>query len=116
MKTVETGQLGEQLAERALRREGMKTLERNYRFGHLEIDRIMWERKTGTLVFVEVKTRSESSIGFPREAVTAQKQRHVRKAAQAYCVLNGYTETPCRFDVVEVWLESKRVERIENAF
>lgn len=116
MKTVAVGREGERLAERALRRRGMKTLERNYRFGHLEIDLILWERRTGMLVFAEVKARSESSRELPRQAVTPQKQQNLRRAAEAYYALNGYTDTPCRFDVIEVWLESKRVDWIENAF
>ena len=116
MNKTETGKLGEQIAEKALHRDGMRTLDRNYRFGHWEIDLVMWERKTGTLVFVEVKARGDNAAAFPREAVTPQKQYHLRRAAEGYCLENGYTDTPCRFDVVEVWLESKRAERIENAF
>ena len=116
MKTVDAGRIGEELAEKALRRERLKVLERNYRFGHLEVDLILWDRKTQTLVFAEVKARSESAVGFPRESVTPQKQRYLKQAAKAYCAVNGYTDTSCRFDVVEVWLESKRVDHIENAF
>jgi len=116
MNTTDVGRIGERIAEKALRKEGMKVLDRNYRFGHWEIDLILWERKTGTIVFAEVKARSESTIGLPREAVTYTKQKHLRRAAEAYCLQNGYAEYPVRFDVVEVWLESKHVERIENAF
>ena len=116
MKTTDAGRIGEALAERALKREGMRLLVRNYRAGRWEIDLIMRDRRTDMLVFVEVKARSGTRFGLPREAVTPQKQAYLRRAAQMYLIETGMTETPCRFDVAEVWLDTKEVVRIENAF
>ena len=116
MKTTEAGRYGEALAERALKRTGMRLLCRNYRAGHYEIDRIFCERRTGCIVFVEVKARSGTAYGLGREAVTPQKQRFLRQAAERYLFENGLLDAPCRFDVVEVDLNDGSVKRIENAF
>ncbi len=116
MRTIDAGKRGEEIAEKALHKAGMKTLARNYRFGHCELDLVMQERKTGTIVFVEVKARSNDTVVFPRQSVTWKKQQNLRKAALGYCAENGLTEQPCRFDVVEVWLDDAHVEQFENAF
>lgn len=114
--TVDLGRRGEMLAERALKRAGMRLLARNYRAGHYEIDRIFRERRTGFIVFVEVKARSGTAYGLAREAVTPRKQRFLRQAAERYLFENDLLGAPCRFDVVEVDLKDGRIERIENAF
>lgn len=53
-------------------------------------------------MFVEVKTRVDEQFGAPSEAVDAQKQRHLSKAALEYLRLLGYPEVSFRFDIVEV--------------
>lgn len=116
MNKTEIGRHGEDVALRALKREGMKLLARNYRAGRYEIDLIMRERKTGTVVFVEVKARSEDAVLLPRTAVRGQKQLYLRRAAKAFLDEYDLNDVPCRFDVVEVWLDSGTVNRIEHAF
>ena len=56
----------------------------------------------GTLVFVEVKERHGASHGTAVEAVTAEKQRRVVRAARIYAANRGLSETPVRFDVVAI--------------
>ena len=55
------GRLGEDLAAAHLARLGFATLARNVRTRAGEIDLIAVERRRGTLVFVEVKTRRVSA-------------------------------------------------------
>ncbi len=116
MKTAEAGRIGEALAERALKKAGMRTLAKNYRFGHCELDLVMQEKQSGTIVFVEVKARSGNMLGLPREAVGPKKQALLRRAAQGFLIEQQMPDAPCRFDVVEVFLDENRIERIENAF
>ena len=92
------GRHGEALAERALRRAGLRILERRFRCRGGEIDLIAEDGRT--LVFAEVKTRSGVAFGLPAEAVTAAKQRRIVRAARLYLSRRGLWERPCRFDVI----------------
>ncbi|MCL2695734.1 MAG: YraN family protein [Clostridiales bacterium] len=113
---LKTGAKGERLALRYLRWRGYALVEKNFKSRRYEIDLIMRARRTGTLVFVEVKTRRENSLTAPYEAVTPQKQHYIRQAATAYLMQQGDLNVPLRFDVAEVFLPSRRVHHIENAF
>lgn len=116
MNTAETGELGERLAARYLKRNGYRILERNYRAHRHEIDVIAREKRTGTVVFAEVKTRTPGSYGRPADAVDADKRRFLRLAAESWLLHNGGPEQPARFDVIEVFLPEKRVNHLINAF
>ena len=116
MDKRETGNFGEELAERYLKRRWYRILERQYRCRFGEIDLIA--RKGGILCFVEVKTRSSVARGLPRDAVDQRKQQRLRKTAALYLAERGL-DCPVRFDVAEVYLEegkAPRIEYLENAF
>lgn len=103
----------ETMAADYLRGQGMRILARNYRLRSGEIDLIA--RDGNTIVFVEVKYRTDERQGNPLEAVSVSKQRTIVRTAQHYLLLNGYREdTPCRFDVVGI--EGERIIHIPNAF
>ena len=68
---AELGRRGEQLAVDHLEARGMAVLERNWRCRLGEIDIVARDR--GDLVFIEVKTRSNSDCGHPFEAITPIK-------------------------------------------
>lgn len=118
------GNFGEREAEKHLKKNGYRILDRNFDDGEHEIDLIVKNRDT--LAFVEVKTRSETSKD-PREprpasAVTPEKQRGIISAARAYLSLHP-SELRLRFDIVEVTVSGEadkwKVERIchiEGAF
>ena len=116
MSTLHTGQRGERIAARYLRRNGCRILARNYRAGRHEIDLIAEDKATGTIVFVEVKTRTEGGLGRPAEAVDANKQRFLRLAAEQWLSENDARDCSARFDVIEVLLPEGALNRIENAF
>ena len=116
MNTAETGRTGEALAVRHLRRSGYRILAKNWRSYRHEIDVIARERSTGTVVFVEVKTRTPGSFGRPADAVDQNKRRFLRLAAESWLLSNGGIEQPARFDVIEVLLPEKTINHIVNAF
>ena len=60
------GELGERIAERWLRRQGWRVVQRRFRFGHRDIDLVV--ERDGTIAFVEVKARRGSQFGDPVEA------------------------------------------------
>ena len=100
MRAIDLGRRGEEIAEQYLLDLGMRVLRRHYRIRGGEIDLVAEEN--GTLVFVEVKTRSTDRCGRPAEAVGHRKQARLTRAARFYLMESGNDDRPCRFDVVEV--------------
>jgi putative endonuclease len=94
------GTRGEALAVAELRRRGYRVLERNFRTPVGEIDVVAEEGET--LCFVEVKWRRGTAMGHPGEAVTAEKQRRIARAAEWYLARRRGPARPCRFDVVAI--------------
>ena len=113
---MNTGKRGERLAALYLFFHGYRILERNYRYGRYEIDIVARERRTGILVFAEVKTRSSTAFGRPVDAVTAQKQFFLTRAAQGYLKTHRIPDAHTRFDVVEVYTKPLRVVHLPGAF
>jgi putative endonuclease len=110
------GDHGEDLAAAALKKQGYKILERNYRTPLGEIDLVARQGKT--LVIIEVKTRKSTRFGSPQEAVSAAKQAKLRRLADYYLKDKRLTGSLVRFDVVAILLEDAgpRIEIIPNAF
>lgn len=75
------GRRGEAAAARYLRRRGLRILTRNFRARSGEIDLVALDRKTDTLVFVEVKSSLEASRGDPLERIHPAKVKRIRRAA-----------------------------------
>ena len=68
------------------------------------------------LVFVEVKSRMSDDFGAPSEAVDFTKQRKLSMVASQYIEKNMLFGAPARFDVIEVRLDTGKIEHIQNAF
>ncbi len=110
------GDRGENMAARELRNKGYKIIVRNFRCELGEIDIIA--RDGNTLVFVEVKTRTEDSPA-PEDQVNNIKQHQVTKAAKYYLTRYGVPQPPARFDVIAIiWPTGRQpqIRHIENAF
>ncbi len=91
------GRMGEEIATKELQRKGYEIVERNYQNRYGEIDIIAKEGET--LVFVEVKAKTEDLTGNPEEMVGRGKLMRVRNMANIY--LDG-KEVLCRIDVVAI--------------
>ncbi|HKZ46725.1 MAG TPA: YraN family protein [Thermodesulfobacteriota bacterium] len=113
---ISVGKQGESLATEFLRKNGYRIVENNFRNRYGEIDIIAIEGKT--IVFIEVKTKTNSKFGPPKMAVDLRKQRQISKAALAYLTQKRMNNNPARFDVVGIsMLENKtEIELIKNAF
>jgi putative endonuclease len=109
------GDRGEELAARYLRKNGLKILKRNYTSPTGEIDIIA--RDGDTVVFVEVKARSDARFGLPAEAVGERKQQKIRSAALHY-LQTLRRQPPARFDIVSIYIKDGReeIEHIRDAF
>jgi putative endonuclease len=112
----ELGKLGEQIAYDFLIDEGYKILDRNWFFQKAEID-IVAQKESGTLVIVEVKTRTSNFVGSPEEFVTKKKIKLLVMAANEY-VISKKMNVEVRFDIIAIVKNSKyqHVDHIENAF
>lgn len=108
------GDEAEMLAAAHLEKHGLRLVERNYRCRHGEIDLIM--RDGDTLVFVEVRLRTNAKFGGAAESITQQKQGKILQAARHY--LAGQRKLPpCRFDAVLLGgLDTGTIEWLKNAF
>lgn len=90
------GRLGEDHAAGFYRARGAEVLARNVTYPVGELDLVCRE-PDGTIVFVEVKTRSGRGYGGA-EAVNAHKLARIRRAAARWLEGRGYV--PVRIDVL----------------
>lgn len=108
---LKTGALGEELACRYLEAAGYSILERNWRYGHKEIDIIA--QLGGTLAIVEVKTRSAGSYLSARDSVTREKQSYLIQAADHY-VRQRFLDLDVRYDIIAIDIARDRSYHIEH--
>ena len=92
-----SGLAAEKLAATFLISHGLKLVTQNYhcRFG--EIDLIMTD--ASTLVFIEVRLRSNKQFGSAGASITPQKQQKLILTAEHYLQQNA-VKNACRFDVI----------------
>lgn len=113
-----TGAAAEDLALAWLQQRGLTLVRRNYRVARGpgarggEIDLILCDAD-GTLVFCEVRARSNARHGGAAATVGAAKQRALVYAAQHF-LLTLPRQPPCRFDVLAI--DGGHVEWLRGAF
>lgn len=119
---VTTKSRGDEAEGRALaylQAQGLELVERNYRVARgpsargAEVDLIMRDDRDGTLVFVEVRLRSDSDHGGAAASIGRGKQQRCIRGARHYLMqVNPWP--PCRFDVVAI--DGDALEWIVAAF
>ena len=118
MGSKELGDLGEKHAARSLALKGYSIIARKFRCRFGEIDIIALDK--GTLVFIEVRSKSDSEYGLPYETIGHIKRQHIRKVATAFQVKYGLLDHDSRFDCVSVIFDKngnlKDMELIKDAF
>ncbi len=119
METKQRGNYAENEACKFLVRNGYKILERNFYFGHQEIDIIALDNKE-TLAFIEVRSRKEG-LCSPEESIGPQKKKNIIRVAQFYLKVKNLNDFPCRFDVVIILYKDastdiEKIELIKDAF
>ncbi|MCX5669836.1 MAG: YraN family protein [Planctomycetota bacterium] len=102
----ETGRAGEKAAEKFLRNHGYRIIARNVTYRQGEVDLVAQEKRSGTLCFVEVRSRAtedgrEPEIS-PEQTVTPAKRRRVIGAAKKFLADRRAMDRPARFDVIAV--------------
>ena len=100
-------------ARRWYRLRGWQILGENVWIGGNELDLVV--RRGRALRFVEVKEKSGTGLGDPLEMVTAEKQRRIRRAAEAWLASQPELDRCiAAFDVVAV--RGAKLERLQDAF
>ncbi|MFN8205854.1 MAG: YraN family protein [Bacteroidales bacterium] len=109
------GKKAEDITLRELEDRGYQLLDRNWQFGHKELDLVMLDGDE--LVVVEVKSLRSVVYGNPIDHVNQKKERNIIDAADAY-IIEKDLNNPVRFDVVEVVFSGEEyiINHIPGAF
>ena len=111
MRSDLIGAYGEHLAAKFLRDDNYIIRAANFKTYNGEIDLIA--EKNNIICFIEVKTRQIGGITAPADAVNIHKQENIKSVASVY--LNKYGNgLEHRFDIIEVFLDGKQVEKINH--
>ena len=113
----ELGHRGEDEAARHLKSLGYRIVGRRERVLRGDIDIVALDGRT--VVFVEVRAKSDTSHGHPAETVGPAKQRRIAELAAAYIRRHRLEDQSVRIDVVAVTFPAAGkpvVEHYQNAF
>ncbi len=111
------GNNAETLAEKYLITQGLLAIECNYRCKAGEIDLLMQD--ADTLVFIEVRYRSNPFFGTAAESITPRKMQRLRKTAEHFLLTHKqYAHLFLRFDVIAISAQTGKQELlwIKDAF
>lgn len=114
---LDFGKTSESEAAEFLKNQGYKILELNYRSIFGEIDIVATDARA--LCFIEVKSRSSSAFGLPKEAVNRRKQHKLSQSALSYLKERQLLNQSCRFDVLALSRDKQGqpgFELLKNAF
>lgn len=106
------GTEAEHAARGFLEQQGLRFVTANYHCRRGEIDLVM--RDGETLVFVEVRLRSNPRYGGAAASVDYHKQKKLVSTAEHYLQTSGF-DGPARFDVIAM-SGANTIDWIQNAF
>ncbi|SMC71164.1 YraN family protein [Pedobacter nyackensis] len=110
------GTWGEKIAVAYLESCGYRILNTNWRCARAEVDVIADQE--GTIIFVEVKTRSSVDYGHPEDFVSYKKEKQLEFASSAYIEMRQH-QGEIRFDIIAIVFENKdiyQINHIKDAF
>ena len=113
MQAKALGYEGEKLAADFLRKKGYEIVQQNFTVRGGEIDLVA--KRGETLVFVEVKTRTNEQFGSGDESFTSLKKRRILRAIEQY-LYRTYRDADVdyRVDLIEIALSSGKQPRIRH--
>ena len=118
---------GEEIAAEYMQSKGYAVLHRNYRTEFGEIDLILCSyehsgepiEKVPQIIFVEVKTRSNTRFGFPETGITEAKQEHLTASVDAFLQEHPDFSGEIRIDVISILMhrgeKEPEIVHFENA-
>lgn len=118
MLNCSIGKYGETLALNFLKNSNYLILTKNFRCKKGEIDIIC--KYNDIIVFIEVKTRYSNTFGTASSSVNFIKQNKIINVSKYYLQKNNLFNYFIRFDVIEVFLNTKKdtydINHIPDAF
>ncbi|RLD04580.1 MAG: YraN family protein [Chloroflexota bacterium] len=121
-KRQQLGRWGETKAAEYLEKQGYKIIDRNAYTQYGEIDIVAQQtiKNTPYTIFVEVKTRTTTTFGYPEEAITNLKREHILASAMAYLQENPQLSDNWQVDVIAIRRLNTKTEpeirHFENVF
>lgn len=100
LRSTQVGADGETLVASFLLAKGATIIARNWRIKEGEIDLVA--RIEGTLIFVEVKSRTSDKYGHPLESIGAEKARRLQRLALAWISIHDQWGADYRIDCAAV--------------
>ncbi len=101
--TKDLGDLGEKIAEKFLKNNGYKVLDKNFRYRNFgELDIIA--QKGNDIIFFEVKTRKVTGLSdfLPEDNITSEKQRKLIKLAEIYLNKSNLISKSWQIDILAI--------------
>lgn len=100
MNKKELGKRGEEIASEYLKKLGYKIITKNFKTKYGEIDLIF--EKNDSIIFVEVRTKSNLNILSPEESLTSKKFDRLKKSSLEYLSLNGKKYKNIKFEFIGI--------------
>jgi putative endonuclease len=96
-----------------LNSQGLKPVCQNFNCKLGELDLVMLENET--LIFIEVRYRTQIGYGSATESITPAKQKKIRRTAQYFLLTHPeFQHHSCRIDVIAI--DKDQINWIKNAF
>ena len=109
---IKLGRFGEQVAAKYLQNKGYKILAKNYYTREGEIDLVC--QKDDVIIFVEVKTRTNQTFGWPEEAVTDEKLEKIATASEEY-LQEKEIDSEWQIDIISIIIDQrKKIAKINH--
>lgn len=115
------GRWGEEKAAQYMISRGYQIIDRNVRTPYGEIDIIAQmqqnrvtpgDQDAWMTIFVEVKTRQTENFGYPEEAVTISKQKHLLASAEWFLMDHPEYDGDWRVDVIAIRILSDNPDNL----
>lgn len=105
MTASETLQVqGKKAAAKFLNNQGYTVCEQDWCCKHGSVDLVVSDE--GSLVFVEVKTRSNTDRGLPEDAITKDVRKRNERMAISYLTSHEEVDVAIRFDIITILVVS----------
>lgn len=111
LNKLSLGKKGERIAKKFLRKKKLKFITNNFVYKKKEVDLIFKDEKNKTLIFVEVKTRSDDSFATPEDNINSAKIKKYDFVINGFLMkYPQYKNYGIRIDSVGVTFKGGKVE------